>query len=126
MTKAEFTDRVAAKSGLSKRDATKAVDAFLDSITDALRSGEQVSFTGFGKFSPQHRKERQGKRVPRESIADAWRLHARAKARSRRGDASFRRCICANITALPRQGLGRGFWRPTRPTPCRTPPPRSP
>jgi len=60
VTKAEFTDRVAAKSGLSKRDATKAVDAFLDSITDALRSGEQVSFTGFGKFSPQHRKERQG------------------------------------------------------------------
>ena len=60
MTKAEFTDRVAAKSGLSKRDATKAVDAFLDSITDALRGGEQVSFTGFGKFSPQHRKERQG------------------------------------------------------------------
>ena len=60
MTKAEFTDRVAAKSGLSKRDATKAVDAFLDSITDALKSGEQVSFTGFGKFSPQQRKERQG------------------------------------------------------------------
>lgn len=60
MTKADFIDRVASKSGLSKRDATKAVDAFLDSITDALRSGEQVSFTGFGKFSPQHRKERQG------------------------------------------------------------------
>ncbi|HEX5468989.1 MAG TPA: HU family DNA-binding protein [Gaiellaceae bacterium] len=60
MTKAEFTDRVASKSGLSKRDATKAVDAFLDSITEALRSGEQVSFTGFGKFSPQQRKERQG------------------------------------------------------------------
>jgi DNA-binding protein HU-beta len=60
VTKAEFTDKVAAKSGLSKRDATKAVDAFLDSITEALRSGEPVSFTGFGKFSPQHRKERQG------------------------------------------------------------------
>ena len=60
MTKAEFTDRVASKSGLSKRDATKAVDAFLDSITECLRAGEQVSFTGFGKFSPQHRKERQG------------------------------------------------------------------
>jgi DNA-binding protein HU-beta len=60
VTKAEFTDRVASKSGLSKRDATKAVDAFLDSITDALKSGEQVSFTGFGKFSPQQRKERQG------------------------------------------------------------------
>ena len=60
MTKAEFTDRVASKSGLSKRDATKAVDAFLDSITEALKGGEQVAFTGFGKFSPRHRKERQG------------------------------------------------------------------
>jgi DNA-binding protein HU-beta len=60
VTKADFIDRVASKSGLSKRDATKAVDAFLDSITDALRGGESVSFTGFGKFSPQQRKERQG------------------------------------------------------------------
>jgi DNA-binding protein HU-beta len=60
VTKAEFTDKVASKSGLSKRDATKAVDAFLDSITEALKGGEQVSFTGFGKFSPQQRKERQG------------------------------------------------------------------
>ena len=60
MTKAEFTDRVAAKSGLSKRDATKAVDAFLDSITEALRGGEQVSFTGFGKFTVAERGARQG------------------------------------------------------------------
>jgi DNA-binding protein HU-beta len=60
VTKADFIDRVASKSGLSKRDATKAVDAFLDSITEALRRGESVSFTGFGKFSPQQRKERQG------------------------------------------------------------------
>ena len=60
MTKAEFIDRVSSKSGLSKRDATKAVDAFLDSITEALRRDEAVSFTGFGKFSPQQRKERQG------------------------------------------------------------------
>ena len=60
MTKSEFVDRVAQKSGLSKRDATKAVDAFLDSITEALKQGEAVSFTGFGKFSPQHRAARQG------------------------------------------------------------------
>jgi DNA-binding protein HU-beta len=60
LTKADFIDRVASKSGLSKRDATKAVDAFLDSVTDALKSGEAVTFTGFGKFSPQRRQERQG------------------------------------------------------------------
>jgi DNA-binding protein HU-beta len=60
VTKADFVEKVASRSGLSKRDATKAVDAFLDSITDALRRDEAVSFTGFGKFSAQQRKERQG------------------------------------------------------------------
>jgi DNA-binding protein HU-beta len=60
VTKADFIDKVANRSGLSKRDATKAVDAFLESITEALRQGDAVSFTGFGKFSSQQRKERQG------------------------------------------------------------------
>ena len=60
MTKQEFVERVSSKSGLSRRDASEAVDAFLDSITDALRSGEDVAFTGFGKFSVQNRAARQG------------------------------------------------------------------
>ena len=60
MTKAEFIDKVADKSGLTKRDAAAAVDAFLDSITEALSGGDAVSFTGFGKFSAQQRAARQG------------------------------------------------------------------
>ena len=60
MTKQEFVDQVASKSGLSRSDASKAVDAVLDSITDVLRSGQEVSFTGFGKFSASARKARQG------------------------------------------------------------------
>jgi DNA-binding protein HU-beta len=60
VTKQEFVERVASKSGLSRRDASEAVDAFLESITDALRSGEDVAFTGFGKFSVQNRAARQG------------------------------------------------------------------
>src|SRR3712207_9516270 len=60
MTKAEFVDRVADKSGLSRRDAAKAVDAVLDSIQESLQQGEAVSFTGFGKFSAQQRGARQG------------------------------------------------------------------
>jgi DNA-binding protein HU-beta len=60
VTKQEFVDRVADRSGLSRRDAAKAVDAVLDSITDALKRGQEVSFTGFGKFSTQRRAERQG------------------------------------------------------------------
>jgi DNA-binding protein HU-beta len=60
VTKQEFVDQVASKSGLSRSDASKAVDAVLDSITDVLRSGQEVSFTGFGKFSASARKARQG------------------------------------------------------------------
>ena len=60
MTKQEFVERVASKGDLDRRTATKAVDAFIDAVTDALRSGEEISFTGFGKFTTQQRAERQG------------------------------------------------------------------
>ena len=70
MTKQEFVDKVAKKANLSRRDAAEAVDAVLDSITDTLRSGGEVNFTGFGKFSTQFRKERQGvnPRNPSEKV----------------------------------------------------------
>ena len=60
MTKQEFVEQVASKSGLSRRDAAKAVDAFLSSVTDALKGGDSVSFTGFGKFSTAQRAAREG------------------------------------------------------------------
>jgi DNA-binding protein HU-beta len=70
VTKQEFVDRVASKSGLARRDAAKAVDAFLDSITETLKSGGEVSFTGFGKFSTSHRAARMGvnPRNPSEKV----------------------------------------------------------
>ena len=60
MTKQEFVDRIASKTDLSRRDAAKAVDAFLDTITESLKGGQEVAFTGFGKFSAQRRAARQG------------------------------------------------------------------
>ena len=60
MTKQEFIQKVGAKSGLSARDAGKAVDAFLESVTETLKSGDSVNFTGFGKFSAAARAARQG------------------------------------------------------------------
>ena len=60
MTKSEFVDQVANESGLSRSDATKAVDAVLDTVTDALKRGSEVNFTGFGKFSVADRGARQG------------------------------------------------------------------
>ena len=46
MTKSEFVDKVADTSGLSKKDAGSAVEAVLDTIEGALKSGEDVTFTG--------------------------------------------------------------------------------
>jgi DNA-binding protein HU-beta len=60
VTKQEFVDTVASKSGLNRRDAGSAVDAVLEALTDALKGGDQVVFTGFGKFSTSHRAARMG------------------------------------------------------------------
>lgn len=70
MTKQEFIEKVADRANLQRRDAQKAVDAFLDTVTDALTQGDEVAFTGFGKFTTQHRKERQGvnPRNPTEKV----------------------------------------------------------
>ena len=61
MTKNEFVDQVATTSGLSKKDAGSAVDAVLKSIEGALSSGEEVNFTGFGKFHVAERGAREGR-----------------------------------------------------------------
>jgi DNA-binding protein HU-beta len=61
MTKSEFVDKVAAQSGLSKKDAGAAVEAVLGSIEDTLKSGGDITFTGFGKFHVAHRGAREGR-----------------------------------------------------------------
>ena len=61
MTKAEFLDQLAGDDRLgSKKAASDAVDAVLDAITGALAAGDEVSFTGFGKFHVAERGPRQG------------------------------------------------------------------
>ena len=61
MTKAEFLDQLASDERIgSKKTAGDAVDAVLDAITTALTSGEEVNFTGFGKFHVAERGPRQG------------------------------------------------------------------
>ena len=60
MTKGEFIDEVASRTGLSKKDAGSAVDAVLGTISDTLKKGGDVAFTGFGKFHVTRRAARQG------------------------------------------------------------------
>ncbi|HDZ59785.1 MAG TPA: DNA-binding protein, partial [Actinobacteria bacterium] len=51
--KSEFISAVADKADLNKTQAAAAVDAFIETVTEALQRGEDVQFTGFGKFSVQ-------------------------------------------------------------------------
>lgn len=59
MTKAEFVEQISGNFD-SKKAAADAVDSVLDGIQGALVSGEDVNFTGFGKFSVAERGPRQG------------------------------------------------------------------
>ena len=61
MTKSEFVDQVADRAGLTKKDAGDAVEAFLETVEDALKRGSEVSFSGFGKFSISERGAREGR-----------------------------------------------------------------
>ena len=61
MNKGELIDSVASAAGLSRADATKAVDGVLDSITATLSSGGSVSLVGFGTFSVKARAARAGR-----------------------------------------------------------------
>ena len=58
MNKAELIDAVASAANLSKADAGRAVDAVVNSITAALKKGQQVSVVGFGTFGVKHRAAR--------------------------------------------------------------------
>ena len=60
MTKAEFIDKISIRSGLNKKDAAAAVDAMLGTIQDSLKKGDDVAFTGFGKFTVTKRAARVG------------------------------------------------------------------
>lgn len=60
MTKSELVDQVADRSGLTKSDSARAVDALLETVEDALRRGSEVTLSGFGKFHVGQRGARQG------------------------------------------------------------------
>jgi DNA-binding protein HU-beta len=60
MNKSQLIAAVSSDSGLSKVDSTRAIDSLLDTVTRTLKKGDEVSITGFGKFSVVNRAARQG------------------------------------------------------------------
>ncbi len=61
MNKTELIASVAAKSELTKKDAEKAVNAFVEAVTDTLAQGEKVQLIGFGTFEVRERQAREGR-----------------------------------------------------------------
>ncbi len=59
--KADIVDEIAAKAGVSKKQAADALDAAIGAITGALTSGERVQVPGFGSFSVKRREARMGR-----------------------------------------------------------------
>jgi len=59
--KAELIDSVAGKTGLTKKDATSAVDAVFETIQENLSEGNKVQLIGFGNFEVRQRAARKGR-----------------------------------------------------------------
>lgn len=60
MNKTEFISAVAETSGLSKVDSKKAVDAFIQTVTEEVKKGGKVALLGFGSFSVVEKSARKG------------------------------------------------------------------
>ncbi len=61
MNKSELIDAVSNTTELNKSDAARAVDGVIGAITQALKSGDQVTVVGFGTFLVRHREARAGR-----------------------------------------------------------------
>jgi len=81
VNKNDLVSAVSGSAGISKADATKAVDSVFDNITSSLRGGNEVRLIGFGTFSVANRKATTG-RNPRtgETIQIPARRQAKFKA----------------------------------------------
>ena len=61
MNKSELVDAIASGADISKASAGRALDAMVDTITETLRTGDQVALVGFGTFSVKDRAARAGR-----------------------------------------------------------------
>jgi len=61
MNKSELVNEIASKSGLTKAESKKALDAFLDTTMETLKKGDKISLVGFGTWSVSERSERKGR-----------------------------------------------------------------
>ncbi len=70
MNKTELIAKMAEKAELSKKDAEKALNAFVESVTEGLKKGEKVVLVGFGSFETKKRAARKGKNPQTGAVID--------------------------------------------------------
>ncbi|AUI85696.1 DNA-binding protein HU [Vibrio azureus] len=61
MNKTQLVEQIAENADISKASAGRALDAFVEAVTETLRSGDQVALVGFGTFSVRSRAARTGR-----------------------------------------------------------------
>ncbi|GAA4872075.1 nucleoid-associated protein HU-beta [Ferrimonas pelagia] len=61
MNKSQLIDQIASGADISKAAAGRALDSFIDSITETLKNGDKISLVGFGTFEVRERAERTGR-----------------------------------------------------------------
>jgi DNA-binding protein HU-beta len=84
MNKQDLISSVAEQGGLTKADASKAVEAVFDAITAALKKGDEVRLVGFGTFSVSKRKASTG-RNPRTGETMAIKASSQPKFKAGKG-----------------------------------------
>ena len=84
MNKQDLIGSVADQGGLTKADASKAVEAVFDAITEALKKGDEVRLVGFGTFSVSQRKASTG-RNPRTGETMAIKASTQPKFKAGKG-----------------------------------------
>ena len=84
MTKTDLVNYMAEEAGLTKADATRALDAFMSGVTKGLKENGKVSLTGFYTFSSEEKPEKEG-RNPRtgETVKITARVAVKGKAGSK-------------------------------------------
>ena len=70
MNKQELIERMADKTGLTKKDCGTALDGLLSAVTEALQAGETVKLTGFGSFEVKHRAARTGRNPQTKDVVE--------------------------------------------------------
>ncbi|WNO61454.1 nucleoid-associated protein HU-beta [Rheinheimera sp. MMS21-TC3] len=61
MNKSQLIDKIAAGADISKASAGRALDSFIDAVTEALKEGDSVALVGFGTYSVRDRAARTGR-----------------------------------------------------------------